>query len=458
MPANRVPQPYRAQVFLKIGNEVITVVPPEHLVSFTYLDNMASGGDTFEIELFDRDAFIVENKLHRTTDIDMQWGYVGGVMSKPRKCTMLEYEVTSVDGLQGVLLKVTGIDQNTDQGTSEKKRRSFKDVPIHKIAKQIADENGWGAKVGSISKDPSATIEECESATDTNHSTKENPVPKDRHLQNDVSDLHFLKGLEAIAVSKHTQMADFRFGFDAANQLHFRPLRLLDKKQVQRRYIYPDPEGGVISFTPVISSSLMMKLGADTVIGRTRHGITGEEIYIFRDSTSLQIYTVDPKKPNERKEITKDLADGLGPRLSKFKVNPKFLNEFAASQQTASQQAANRSSSETVRNRVAKNNFKSLPQLTASTPETAALEVHAWWVKYLAKFFEAELTVLGDPTLSPTESEFGTDVIDVTFMVKNQEHYTSGLYRAFSVLHNIDANGKYYSKLEMQSADIFQTK
>ena len=103
-------------------------------------------------------TFVVENKLHRTTDIEIQWGYPGN-MSSLRKCMMLEYEVTSIDGLQGVLLKVSGMDQNTDRGTAEKKSRPWRGVPIHEIAMQIARDNGWTAKVGSTATDPSATID-----------------------------------------------------------------------------------------------------------------------------------------------------------------------------------------------------------------------------------------------------------------------------------------------------------
>ena len=265
--------PYKAQVFLRIGNDVITVVPPEHLISFVYMDNMMTGGDAFEIELFDRDAFVVENKLHRTTDIEIQWGYPGN-MSSLRKCMMLEYEVTSIDGLQGVLLKVSGMDQNTDRGTAEKKSRPWRGVPIHEIAMQIARDNGWTAKVGSTATDPSATIEECVDYFDASHGTKTTPNPKNVFQQQDISDLHFLRSFIAngMAISKHTRQADFRMGIDADGKLHFRPLPWLtgDLSRVKRRFVFPDPEGGVLSFTPSISAPLLMKLGADTVIGRGR--------------------------------------------------------------------------------------------------------------------------------------------------------------------------------------------
>lgn len=459
VPQASVPNPYKSQVFLRVGNDEVTVVPPEHLVSFNYEDNFGTSGDRFDIELFDKDAFILENKLHRNTQIDVQWGYVGH-MGQARKTIMLSYEVTSVSpvaigaGMQGVLLRIQGWDSSTDQGTAVQKTRSWDVGPLHKVVEAIANENGWKYKTGSSLHDPEVTIEECEDI----------PLADGRSNQfhqNDLTDLHFLRlfcipgSTQPQAVSKHTGLADFKFGFDADRRFFFRPAPIFDPEgfffrgqtaessprlRTVRRYTFPDPEGGVQAFTPEIRGPLVAKMGADTVIGRGRHGTTGEEIYVMRSSTRLKVYLVDPKKPDERVEVTNLLKGGLGKRLNSVKVNPAYTKDFGLSDPGGLTEFEGA-------------NHKNV-QLSAATPEAAALEVHSWWMKYLAKFFRANLTVLGDPFLSPAF----TDVIEVNFIVAGMLHYTSGLYLVLKALHNIDQNGKYTTALELQSAGIFRNQ
>lgn len=284
-PAN----PFFAFVELSIGEMSMTRLPPEHLLQFTYTRKPMNAANKFIISLFDETALMVEYWLIRGyQDVKFQYGYVGGQVSPVYSGTITEYDVDFSPA--GAVLNVEGL-SSAISAFSKPVTKTYKDMKIHEIVKDIAKDEGW----------IEGNIVECSSVADG-----DNP-DKVFTRNNQAAPIFITNELIPYAKSSETGDSNFILNFEDSaegTKINFYPAIQANKNSDSVEHLYEfqwgsgDRNSQVISFNPDYSGTLRLMSGGAVVEADTIDKIANEMFSITYDSdTDANRTVLDSKSP-----------------------------------------------------------------------------------------------------------------------------------------------------------------
>lgn len=446
------PQPYVCHVFLKFDTDEFFIIPPERLVSFSFNQYFSpNGGGSFTLTFFDANTFVAEATIMNGTvyDATLQWGYTNGKMSLPRSVWIMTFQIVSIHPFLGQLIQLNGLDlgskiimqKQTSEEWPKPDAQAADGFPgrIHNIVKAIADRQDppLRAVIGNVNTSPYNP--DTGSLEVTIETTMNTPLPEPRKdlisapglgnvwRQQNMNDMQFISQvLVPHARSLYTNQAGYNLQIRNGNELRFHP----QLRRPTRRYIFPDPEGDVISFTPRIQGPLNAKLGAGTIIGTSRDDRTGAIIYTVRKFDKTEQYTIDPHTwglDNVTDETLRKLGEPSIPNTVSDRLRD-ILSEFEFT-------------------------TKKMYELSDNDKLRAWRSVDNYWTHLMTKTFFATLVVVGDVTI-----EAG-DTIQVEFNVGSgfgseitwKRHFTSGAYMVTEARHDISDQGAYTVTMELNT-------
>ena len=286
---NLPPNPFYAFVELTIGNFNMTLLPPEHLVQFTYTRKPLNAANKFIISLFDETALLVEYELLQGyKDIKFQYGYVGGQRSPVYAGTVTEYDVDFSPA--GAALNLEGL-SSAISAFSKPVTKTYTGMKIHEIIKDIADEEGW----------IQGNIVECSSVADG-----DNP-DKTFTRNNQPAQVFITNELIPLAKSSETGDSNFVLNFEDTEEgprVNFYPAIQANKNADSKENSYEfqwgsgDRESKVISFNPDYSGTLRLMSGGAVVEADTIDKIANEMFSItYNSDTDANRTVLDSKSP-----------------------------------------------------------------------------------------------------------------------------------------------------------------
>lgn len=255
--------PYYAYVELQIGNHNISKLPPNHIESFNYERVTKDSSNKLIMTLHDESALLIESMIMDSIvdgSIPCTWryGYTNGVSSPTYSGMITEYDLdfTSI----GVSLNIEGI-SNGLNGFGSPITKTYENMDIHEIVKEIANEQGWGIEY----------IETCETIYDDVDS--DGNQTKKKYVCSNLPAVKFIEQeLKPYARKLGTGESDFRVYFDDSvnpPNLVFAPPSYVGKST--NTYFYEfvwgngDRNSPVISFNPNFSGVVTAFNGASTV-------------------------------------------------------------------------------------------------------------------------------------------------------------------------------------------------
>lgn len=294
------PNPYFAFVELTIGEFNMTLLPPEHLISFTYNRKPLNAANKFTISLFDETAIMLEYQLIQGyKDIKFQYGYVGGVKSPVYSGQVTSYDIDFTTA--GATLNIEGISSSTS-AFSKPRTKSYENMRIDEIVRDIAQEENW--EVGKLV--------ECQPVSDGDN-------PNKTFVRSNLTAPVFITQ-ELIPLAKAASNGDSNFvlNFDDSGDktiVNFYPIIQAsvtgsdqvkedkssnDKDSVKRDYEFQwgggDRNSRVISFNPNYSGILKLVSGGATVDAKAVDRIANEMFHMSIDNTTDEAHTVLDEK------------------------------------------------------------------------------------------------------------------------------------------------------------------
>jgi hypothetical protein len=387
-PSDYAPNPHIAFVWMTIGGKPVTIDDmtgrPRHLENFKCDFSVDSIG-TFEIVLFDPDYDFIENLVAQAKgECTFKFGYTTGRQSPTYKGFILEYVPQFL--IDGIRLHLKGmlLGINLHQ---KLKTRVWTGKKIHEIVTEIATDNGFKPVV-----DNTNPVEYYEDNEDT--------ALKHKRFQQHSSDLAFIMNkLRRQAVRAKDGASGYVFYFDyEKNEMHFHPPK--NEEGPEKTFEWRHKMTEVIEFCPHYNGTLLAAL----LFGAS--------------STNPSMNLTDTTMKANLKSDAK--GTGTGPSTDpakKMTEKPKSEVEFQEGGRT----------------------------FTVHPDEYfAENDAKYWWYRYAwLAAFTGELKVVGDPKLKPFKK--------YNVIVKKKDgglHWTSGLYWASGVSHEIQEGG-YVSTLKL---------
>lgn len=380
--------PYHATPFVEFAGFIFHVVPPYYLVEFSYIDNMDSGADEWELRVFDATGITVEAKIidimqHGAIgDAKLRWGYTNGEQSEEKILEILDYQVTGLTG--GVAITVSGFSADRAEHRIKKAPEKFK-LPIHDIVQHIADRNGWVARIGPP---PHGTIEETVVIQDKETSLSGRDEIK-TFTQKNQTDWQFLTYLaQHSEMKREPHLHDYKVYFRNGSELHFHPP--FKENDVSREYYYNTREADIISYSPQIVGRWLAFLGG----GKSK--CVGYDFYEDKSIERTNDYQhYKPRPILNAKPILQEIEEvGRDAELHNRVYYPSVFNKFHFDIWSASM-----------------------------------------WERWFNTSNQLVIEVVGDPRV-----EAGHTVMVYAF-VNNRLHYTSGKYLVFRATHHIGPAG-----------------
>jgi LysM repeat protein len=271
-------QPYVAFVDLHIGGFDFTPLPPQYLLNFTHVRNMADTANQFSFSVYDDTALELELIIAEgARDVVFRYGYSDGSVSRVYQAQIWDYKLEFQHG--GVVLNVEGT--STVLGShAVPATRTFEGKTIDQIVKEIADIEGW--KIGYI--------EPCVGLKGFYDTGSANEILRPFYQQN-ISSTKFIKEeLLPYAVSSRNGEAGFVFYFDdkaGGPYLYFCPPSYRQKPKYNWQLDYNmTGKGSIISFSPEVQGSVLMA-GGGTATTSGMDGTTNDMVTIeFTDSSN----------------------------------------------------------------------------------------------------------------------------------------------------------------------------
>lgn len=383
MPSN----PFYAFVELWIGDVNMTLIPPQHLQSFTYTRTSANELGKFIISLFDETAILVENQLIKGYDnIRFQYGYVDPNTSRITESSKIYSGiVTEYDtdfSPVGAVLTIEGW-STTISTFASPKSDTYTDMSIDAIVRQIAKEEGW----------IEGTIVPCEPVSDGDalHRpfTRNNQTPQE-FIVND---------LIPLAKSSATGDSNFTLSFEEVDdeiKVNFCPITqaaILNENNVhnyQFQWGSGDKESKVISFNPDYSGTLCLMMGGGVVDSSTLDRLTNDIVNMKFTSTD---------DPNRVVLADRSAYD--------YKAATRYLGG------------------------------------SAQSPDEMKRIAAYMWYNAASEPINADLTILGDTQIQPF------DLISIVMLNKDGlPHHSSGIYLIREVEDDI-VGGSFTTKLTL---------
>lgn len=274
------PNPYYAFVELTIGEFNMTLIPPEHLVQFTYTRKPLNAANKFIISLYDETAMMVEYQLLKGyKEVKFQYGYVNGVVSPVYSGMVTEYDVDFTSA--GAILNIEGLSSSISS-FSKPTTKTYTGMKIHEIVREIAKEEGW----------IEGNIVECQSVSDGDNKDK-------TFTRNNQAAQVFITN-ELIPYAKSAKNGDSNYVLnfeDNANgtKVNFYPIIQAGKSTSSNDSAITDYEfqwgagerdSKVISFNPDYSGTLSLMSGGATVEAETVDKIANEMFSVKYDNTT----------------------------------------------------------------------------------------------------------------------------------------------------------------------------
>ena len=363
------------------GGNTFDPLPPDNIVSFTYEDIATTGCNRFTCELFDSTWHTIENLIiEKKGEIEFRFGWsYSGRLSEWQSASILTQAPTFE--IHGLRIAMEGLG-TIITANDEAKTRDWSDKRY----------------LGKIHEIVKAIAEEQNwehDITETALKLSEEGEPR-IFVQTQLPDLSFIKTIllpEAITTDGR---GDFRCCYNASeNKLYF-GLPKFENPAVQTYTVYKDYMGQVISFTPDLGDgSLQRDTGA----------------------LNMRMVGMDPFK--------KKLYDVVVDNKASTK-NKVLLGQFIPDQQIKTKGGAGR--------------FLRSP---VHTEGSAAAIARQTWEKRYNLIFQAELEIIGDPTLRP-----GTNIGVLALDSNNQPFYFSGKYSILKIQHTI-SDGNYTTRLSL---------
>lgn len=276
---NLPPNPYYAFVEITIGEFNMTLIPPEHLVQFTYTRKPLNAANKFIISLYDETAMMIEYQLLKGyKEIKFQYGYVNGVVSPVYSGMVTEYDVDFTSA--GALINIEGLSSSISS-FSKPVTKTYTDMKIHEIVKDIAQEEGW----------IEGNIVECQSLSDGDN--------KDKTFtrNNQAAQIFITNELIPYAKSAKNGDSNYVLNFeDTADgtKVNFYPIIQAGKgigssnstTDYEFQWGSGDRNSKVISFNPDYSGTLSLMSGGATVEAETVDKIANEMFAVKYDNNS----------------------------------------------------------------------------------------------------------------------------------------------------------------------------
>lgn len=246
-------QPSYAFVDLHIGGFDLTPVPPQYLLNFTHVRNMADTANQFSFSVYDDTALELELVIAEgARDVRFRYGYTDGSVSQVYSGDIWDYSLEFRHG--GVVLSVEGT--STAMGNHAlPATRKFEGKRIDEIVKEIAKVEGW--KIGYVE-------ETVPLMGFYDHKSTEE-ILKPFHQMNISSNKFIKEELIPYAVSAKTGESGFRFYFEDKSDgayVYFCPP---DYRQQPKNNFVLDynksGRGAIISFQPEVKGSILMQGG-----------------------------------------------------------------------------------------------------------------------------------------------------------------------------------------------------
>lgn len=390
--SRQAPNPGLPQVEFIIGDKDFTI-PPNFIESFTYTDTMANTGDAFEIQLFDPTWELLDSDLFRNFDetrrkVQFRFGWGPDFMSKYQYGEILKITPGAVSRA-GVKYTLTGADiisTRNSAGTPKVYQGKISDV-----VKQICVENGWASDV-------TETDDVMELAGRDEKGQVAKGQVKKTWQKGNMPNLAFVNYLAVRSISK-AKPGNFYAWVDSSTSpptLHFGPSTAHEKAIMGIYTFQTDRMGQVISFEPQVNAGT----------------------FTFGGLASTKVTTRDP---STRKVIEKE-------------VTP---TTFKASVATGKRAHVASGSSQGF-------------HIPPVTEEEASARIGAYYDRLSLSAMEAQLTVIGDPTVLPNNY-----VRVELFTPAGKPYFTGGVYIVISVTHEISP-GSYTTTLDLkrQAQDV----
>lgn len=294
------PNPYYAFVELTIGEFNMTLLPPDHFISFNYNRKPLNAANKFTASLFDETAIMLEYQLIQGyKDIKFQYGYVGGPKSPVYSGQVTSYDIDFNNA--GATLNIEGISSSTS-AFSNPRTKSYEGMRIDEIVREIANEENW--EIGKLV--------ECQPVSDGDN-------PNKTFVRSNLTAPVFITQ-ELIPLAKAASNGDSNFvlNFDDSGDktiVNFYPIIQAsitgsdsvnedkssnDKDSVKRDYEFQwgggDRNSRVISFNPNYSGILKLVSGGATVDAKAVDRIANEMFHMSIDNTTDEIHTVLDEK------------------------------------------------------------------------------------------------------------------------------------------------------------------
>lgn len=253
----KTPNPYFAFVELSVGGFNLTPVPPEYLIDFSYTRNFGDKANTVEFSLFDESALEMEAIITNSKeDLLFRYGIEGGNCSPLLAGMIQSYTIDFQYG--GVVLNVTGI-STVMKNTAIPRTRTYKNMDIHQIVKEIVDMEKWGVD----------RIDECQPVYDIHPVTK--VKTKKEFYQTNMPSTQFIeKQLLPFAKRKKDGMSGYKFycpkDSPGKPTISFHPPDFAPDPIYEFVFEYNREGQEVISFKPEINTAPMFAGAATSVI------------------------------------------------------------------------------------------------------------------------------------------------------------------------------------------------
>lgn len=277
--SNLPSNPYYAFVELTIGEFNMTLIPPNHLVQFTYTRKPLNASNKFVISLFDETALMVEYQiLQGYTEVKFQYGYVNGDMSPVYSGMITEYDIdfTAV----GAVLNIEGLSSSISS-FSNPVTKTYTGMKIHEIVADVANEEGW--IIGNIV--------ECQSVSDGENEDKTFT------RNNQVAQVFITNELIPYAKSAENGDSNYVLNFEDTSdgpKVNFYPIIQAGTSSssggtaasYEFQWGSGDRNSRVISFNPDYSGTLSLMSGGATVEAATVDKIANEMFSVKYDNTN----------------------------------------------------------------------------------------------------------------------------------------------------------------------------
>lgn len=367
---------------------LVDPIPPEHIISFSYEDTMSTAADKVIVELFDQNWSKIEDLIiQNLSSMEFRFGWTFGAKSPWRKVHIIKH--TPTFEMHGLRLEIEGFDETVaandearEYGWAEERYKGN----IAEIARTIADKNNWRYTEETI--------------INTKQVLDEEGQPK-IFVQKQMPDMTFLKEVLLNYAETPDGRGGFRCWLDADNETYGRPTFYFKppdySKQVIKEYIvYKSSTSDVIRFSPDLGDgSLQRSTGA----------------------LNTRLVGIDPFK----KQLYDIVVD------NKQTTDNKILSDtFIPDQEITTRGGAGW-----------------FERTVALREEIATSIARQNYFKRFQQFYNAELEVVGDPTIKP-----GSTIAILILDTNNNPLYFSGKYFVHNVTHNING-GNYTSILKL---------